>query len=335
MLGDVDAGVASMKAAVDAAMAARGRIAKLDELEAWESYANGLNAARGPGAIEAARQTVALAKEIHGQAFSMPMLGSRVNLAIALGNEGQHEAAIGELASILADIQKLFGPDHPRVAMVAGYLGGAQLRAGRTAAAVESYRTSLQVAEKEGKGGTINLARVASRLGEALLADRRAAEALPQCDPRGAHLRRGFRAARRAAPAGLARPRAGARRSRLARRGRRAARRARCLGRRGRSGVREARRRRAAQRPGTPRRSRRAGARRRRRDLGPQASKLARAEADRVLGLALLGAGRTDEAGEALARAVQLYREAQIASAPAQVETVAALERARPAAASR
>ncbi len=64
-------------------------------------------------------------------------------------------------------------------------------------------------------------------------------------------------------------------------------------------------------------------------ELRPLTDVTSTADADRVLGAALLATGRVQEAGVALQEAVRLYSGRQLTPTPDHLEAVALLERAR------
>jgi serine/threonine-protein kinase len=177
--GDMDAGVASSRAAVDALTTGNGPVRKLDAAEAWQSLANALLFSQRPGQVDAARRGLDLTRETYGTRTSGATLHARMLLARALTSEGQSRAGLDELDAVLGESIRLLGPTHQKVEFTANSLGNARMEVGEVAAAADAYRIALDAAERApGKP-------VAARglehyvLGSALAAARRGEDALP------------------------------------------------------------------------------------------------------------------------------------------------------------
>ena len=147
--GDVEAGNAAERAAVDVVVSTPG-VSKHDAANAWASLANGLLFARREGAVDAARHALVLTRDLYGQGISEPMLTARVMLAQGLAMEGHDQAALDELSAVLADTMRFLGPGHPKVEMNANFLGNARLEAGDAAGAAEAFKAAMGVSERQG-----------------------------------------------------------------------------------------------------------------------------------------------------------------------------------------
>jgi serine/threonine protein kinase len=178
-VGEVDAGIASEREAVDA-LGSPGGASKRDAMSAWASLANGLIFAHREGAVDAARRALALTKELQGNGVSEPMLTARVLLAQGLAQEGQDQAALDELSAVLADTVRFLGPGHPKAEMNANFLGAARLEAGDAAGAVEAFQIALTAASRATADNPAMRQGVEQySLASALAAARRREEALP------------------------------------------------------------------------------------------------------------------------------------------------------------
>ena len=328
--GDVDAGIASARAAVNALSSPRGPVSKLDSLEAWACLANALNFAQREGQVDAARRSLGFAREVYGTRLTDPVLMARLLLAKGLVTEGQPAAALEELSGVLADTIHLLGPTHPKVELAANFLGGARLEAGDPAGAAEAFRIALAVADRA-SGDDARAARAVAHysLAGALAAARRGEEALP-------HFETGARLFREAGggTAPLEFRALSARATTLARLGR----------------LEEAERAFAkladapwagADKPANAGRLAMLRSLQGRHDeaialagtaldgLRTHPSKIVRANANKTLGMSLLGAGRPGEALAPLQEAVRLYAEQQIMMSPDRAEAIAALGQAQ------
>ena len=327
--GEVEAGVASAQAAVEALAAPGEAASRLDGLEAFASLANALSFAQRPGQVDAARRSLAFAKAIYGERLTDPVLTARLLLAKGLVAEGQPAAALEELSAVLADTTRLLGPGHPKIELTANIVGSARLEAGDAAGAVDAFRIALSVAERAiGDDAKAALAVTHYALASALAAARRGEEALP-------HFEIGARLLHDAGggSASLEWRARSARAAVLARLGRldeadsafaaladapfavadKAVHASRVAALRTLQGRHEEAVTLAQQAA---------------RSLSVHPSKLVRAGADKVLGIALLAAGRPAEATSPLKEAVRLYAEQQVVMSADRAEAVAALGRA-------
>ncbi len=177
--GDMDAGVASSRAAIDALAAATGPVRKLDAAEAWQSLANALVFSQRAGQIDAARHALELTKEIYGTRTTSATLHGRLLLARALTSEGQSRAALDELAAVLDESTRLLGPTHQKVEFTANSLGNARMEVGEVAGAADAYRIALDAAEHAPGKPAAGRGLEHYVLGSALAAGRRGEEALP------------------------------------------------------------------------------------------------------------------------------------------------------------
>jgi tetratricopeptide (TPR) repeat protein len=181
-VGDVDGGIASERAAVDA-LDSPGGASKRDAMSAWASLANGLVFAQRPGAVDAARRALALTKELQGDGVNEPMLTARALLAQGLTYEGHDQAALDELSSVLADTVRFLGPNHPKAEMNANFLGAARLEAGDAAGAVEAFQIALTASRRATVENPAMRQGVEHySLASALAAARRREEALPHVE---------------------------------------------------------------------------------------------------------------------------------------------------------
>ncbi len=181
-VGDIDAGVASARAAVSALPARSDPAGKLDALIAWSALAHSLHAGQRTGQVDAARHAVAAGKAVFGDRVAEPVLSARLFLAKGLVTEGQDPRALEELSSILADEVSLLGLRHPRVEVAANFVGQARLDAGDAAGAIDAFRTQLEASEALQRSSPMNVGMGHFALATALVAAHRYEEALPHYD---------------------------------------------------------------------------------------------------------------------------------------------------------
>ncbi len=173
-----DAGLASARAAV-AVLEEEGTAARpIDAFNAWAQLANAMNATQQPGLADAARRTVALARQIYGAQLTGNVLSARLLLSRGLTAEGHDAEALAELESVYTDAVRLFGLEQPRIEPIATFLGLARADAGDLDGAVAAFRTALAVADRlrSGTGGNRGIDHFT--LGRALAAQRHDEEAL-------------------------------------------------------------------------------------------------------------------------------------------------------------
>ena len=84
-----------------------------------------------------------LAKEVYGAKLTEAVITDRLLLATGLARAGQPAAAIQELTTLLADTRRILGPQHPKVAFAAYFLGTTRLEAGDVVGAVDAFRMAL------------------------------------------------------------------------------------------------------------------------------------------------------------------------------------------------
>ena len=326
--GDVDAGVASAQAAVAALSPAVGEVKKLDAVNAWASLSSALNVAQREGQADAARRSLAFAREIYGDRTTEAVLSVRMLLAKGLATEGQDAAALDELTSVLADTTRFLGANHPQIESIANFLGQVRLDAGDVSGAVEAFRMQLAVAERTTGGSGAHRGLAHSALARALVAARQGEAALPHFatsaqllgEASGADAPFALRSlsARALVLARLDRldeaertfgaladaPWAGVEKAAHA----------------GRAAVLRSLQGRHDEAIELARSSAEG--------LSSHPSKIVRANADSTLGTVLLAAGRASDAIPPLEQAVRLYAEKQLAMSPDRADAIAALGRA-------
>ncbi|MDQ2927754.1 MAG: tetratricopeptide repeat protein, partial [Pseudomonadota bacterium] len=328
-LGQIDPGIASARAAVGVVDSAGAKISKVDAMTAWAALANALGFAMRPGQADAARHSLVLTKEIYGDRISLPVLIARSQLGKGLADEGQLVAGLDELSSALTDSIRFLGPAHPETDYIANFLGNARLAAGDPRGAAESFAIAVNASEHMPGNNAAAQGTEHYGLGTALAASGEGAEALPHFEIAARLLRKDGGAD---APLAL----------------RSLSWRAMTLARLGRLDESERAFGELASAHWTP--FDKAGNEGRlavlrslqgRHDdaivlaggtvaaFESYPSPVVRANADRILGLALLAASRPADAIGPLQRAADVYGQKQIATSPDRLETTAALERAR------
>jgi len=176
-VGELDAGLLSARAAVDALSAPNGRLRKADAANAWAGLASALNATDREGLAEAARRALSLAREIHGDRLSERMLGARLMLGKGLAAEGRVAEALDELSAVLADSIRFFGADHWHLQFAANFLGHVRLDSGDVQGAIDAFRTQLAASGSRSETGS-DMGMGHFALARALLAAGRNDEAL-------------------------------------------------------------------------------------------------------------------------------------------------------------
>ena len=176
--GDFDAGVAHSQAAIDAVVAAGNAARKLDAVNAWASMGSALDAAQRAGVADAARRSLAHARELYGDRTTESVLMVRILLAKGLATEGRDVEALAELDSALADTIQFFGPTYPRIEAIANFRGHVRLNAGDVAGAIADFRMQLAAGSQTNGVAGVNLGLGHSSLAKALAAARLDEEAL-------------------------------------------------------------------------------------------------------------------------------------------------------------
>ena len=188
-MGDVEAGLASARDAVDALSVPGAEVREIDALAAWAWIANALNVAERGGMADAARHALVHAKALYGDRVSEPVLTVRLLLAKGLAAEGQDTAALTELQGVLADTVRFFGPDYKLVEVIHNYRGHVRHDAGDVAGAIEDFRAQLALAERRSGDSGANRGVTHAALAKALAAARADDEALAHYET-GAQLSR-------------------------------------------------------------------------------------------------------------------------------------------------
>ena len=176
--GDIEGGLQSAGAAVDALSLPSARPKKLDAVNAWAALANARNVADSPGVAEAARRALEFAKAAQGERLSESILATRLMLGKGLAAEGRTAEAIDELCGVLADATVFFGSEHPFIATASNFLGQSRLEAGDALGAAEAFRAQIAASTRHGRGQGSNVGLGHSALARALLSAGRNAEAL-------------------------------------------------------------------------------------------------------------------------------------------------------------
>jgi tetratricopeptide (TPR) repeat protein len=101
--------------------------------------------ARHEESIAAHRQAIALAEALHGRSF-VDAHGISLNLALALSNQGDYEAALELLPDILESTRARFGDEHPDVALVLEVRGYALRSVGRVEESLADFHAALAIA---------------------------------------------------------------------------------------------------------------------------------------------------------------------------------------------
>ena len=184
--GQLDEGIASAREAVAALSMKLGHGKAPGALVAMDAYltlSNDLLSAHRPGALDAARQALAMARTIYGRQVVQPVLEVRTVLANAAINEEQVAEGLHELESMIPDAVGLLGPNHPKVAKIAYFVGRARLDAGDVRGAIPALRQSVAIVDTQG-GANSALGRGATRmeLGRAYAVARQPDQALPIFD---------------------------------------------------------------------------------------------------------------------------------------------------------
>ena len=184
-VGEIEAGLAASRAAVQAleeATRAGATIDARDAMSVWVSLASALNVAEQPGVADAARRALGHAKAVYGDSFNEALLTVRMMLAKGMTAEGQDAQAIAELDAVLDETVRFFGPTYPRIEAIHNYRGHARLDSGDPAGAVQAFRMQLAFAEQRVGGAGANLGHAHGALAKALTAQRAHDEALAHCD---------------------------------------------------------------------------------------------------------------------------------------------------------
>lgn len=140
--GDLDAAVASARAAVAAIAPVdtnADRRALLDAVQAHAALANALTSARKPGVVEEARSALRYATTLD-PAMALDL---RTLLGMGLISEDQPVEGLRELKRAYADSRTFRGADHQQTTIVAGLLGKYSMEAGDLPTALVAYQESF------------------------------------------------------------------------------------------------------------------------------------------------------------------------------------------------
>ncbi len=131
-------------------------------------------------AVAVADRGVGLAEELSGNAAKgAHVVRARALYARSLGDAGQLSVAATQIERVLADAEGLYGADGRTVAFHLHSLAGLQIRLGRLKDAVATANRALAIIEAHSTPESATLASFRNMVGAALLASRRADEALP------------------------------------------------------------------------------------------------------------------------------------------------------------
>jgi eukaryotic-like serine/threonine-protein kinase len=183
--GDLDAGVASARAAVAAVPAGEplDRRARVDAIEAQLGLANVLASARRAGVSEASRAGLALATGLAGPLGTTHAATARLLLGKGLIAEGQVEEGLKALDAGYAGARAALGPDHTQTEISAHYLSVARLDAGDAKGAIDAAQAALDAVMRRRAGRSADAVAVSNlTLAVALAADGQHERALPFFD---------------------------------------------------------------------------------------------------------------------------------------------------------
>jgi serine/threonine protein kinase len=107
------------------------------------------------------------------------LIHARADYARSLAETGRGVEAVGQLELVLADAEKLYGPDNRTVGFHLQNLAGYQLQIGAIRAAIDNSARGLAIFEKHAEPGSFNHAAMVNVRGRALLEARRVHDALP------------------------------------------------------------------------------------------------------------------------------------------------------------
>jgi eukaryotic-like serine/threonine-protein kinase len=148
-------------------------------IQAYTHVAKMISGAPRVGAIEPARKAVLLGRQLYGARPTSPMLEARKWYAIALGNDGDLDGALGELKALRQQRSELFGPEHPELVAILMHLTLFSLQHGDPAAAADHAREAVRICQVQAPGKpTYDLALMRLHLGSALANARRFEQAL-------------------------------------------------------------------------------------------------------------------------------------------------------------
>jgi serine/threonine-protein kinase len=153
-------------------------VGRRELLDAYLTLAGAMSTAHRVGRLAPARRAYELAREIHGERPTVPLLHAHSMYAYALTLEGDPSAGVAELQALLPQQIHLLGPDHIEVIVSYTRIGLAALTTGDAATAIDAYRAALAAElRKAGDRPTRAVGQRRYQLGNALLDARRDAEA--------------------------------------------------------------------------------------------------------------------------------------------------------------
>jgi len=143
--GDVEAGIASARAAVAALEVGpiSGGHALRDALQAHLSLANMLNNARQPGVVEEARITQGIAARMTNESSKSATIAAQELLGLGLAREGNVAQALKEIEAAYAAQRAFQGDEHPETEIALEYLANVRLEAGDVQGAVAAFQTDF------------------------------------------------------------------------------------------------------------------------------------------------------------------------------------------------
>ena len=150
--GQIDVAIASARESVTALLFASrsGKPpGKREASDAYWSLAYALQFANRPGAADAARRSLAIARELAGQKVTQSILNRRAMLAETLVSEGQLAEGLRELDTLIPATIELLGPGHPDVASTARRVGGTKLDAGDVAGSIVALKRAVEINDSQ------------------------------------------------------------------------------------------------------------------------------------------------------------------------------------------
>ncbi len=147
--GQTEAAIAVTRAAIADARAAPEIVSPSAVAQAYTSYANILAAARADGQVEAARDAISATRRAAAGRTTADVLDAQMLLGRALVNEGHTREGLSQLEAVVPEMKALLGASHPDVASSTSLLATARLDAGDIRGAIEAYRETLDIEDRE------------------------------------------------------------------------------------------------------------------------------------------------------------------------------------------
>ncbi|MEQ1516969.1 MAG: protein kinase [Usitatibacteraceae bacterium] len=154
--GQVDLAIDAAQQALATLTAPQGSgkpLGLVDKRDTYRLLAYALHFANRPGAVDAARQSLAFARELSGQQITQPILSTRAMLGEALVRDGRVEEGLRELDTLIPDAIALLGPKHPQAASMARQVGSARQDAGDITGAIEALRRTVEIDDANDEKG--------------------------------------------------------------------------------------------------------------------------------------------------------------------------------------